>query len=64
MKDEELQKLLKRAPFHAPGRPYMSRHDRAAQFMPFKSLNEYHDQVSQKEKELLEEDERIIWEDY
>ncbi len=24
--------------FHAEGRPYMSKHDRAGQFMPFKSL--------------------------
>lgn len=56
MKDEELEKLLERKAFHAPGQPYMSMSARAAQFMPFKSLNSYHDQVLQKEEDLLTED--------
>ena len=43
--------------FHAPGRPFMSNHDRAAQFMPFKSLKGYDDMVNQKsEKPPLGQD--------
>ena len=40
MKDEE---LLNYSHYHEPGKPYMSMHDRAAQFMPFKPLSRGHD---------------------
>ena len=46
--------------FHAPGRPYMSMQSRAAQFMPFKSLNDYHEEISDKEKEILDDDWQVI----
>ena len=39
------QEIIQLEHFHAPGRPYMSHKDRAAQFIPFKSLNGYHDQI-------------------
>lgn len=39
--------------FHAEGRPYMKNSERAAQFMPFKSLNSYEDMVGAKESEVL-----------
>ncbi|MBR2795547.1 hypothetical protein IKE13_00650 [Candidatus Saccharibacteria bacterium] len=44
--------------FHAEGRPRMSNRERAAQFMPFKSLNPYHDLVGKKEDEILD----VKWE--
>lgn len=41
--------------FHDPKRPFMSRHDRAAQFMPFKSLKAYEEAIADKKKE------RLLW---
>ena len=38
--------------FHAPNRPYLSHIKRAAQFMPFKSLDVYEDQIEQKFHQL------------
>ena len=35
--------LLDHSHYHDPSKPYMSLHDRAAQFMPFKPLNRGHD---------------------
>lgn len=46
--------LTRRPAYHDPERPYMSMHDRAAQFMPFKSLNGYHEQVADKESTVLD----------
>lgn len=37
--------------FHDPTRGYMSNQERAAQFMPFKSLNEYESYVAEKTDE-------------
>ena len=37
---------------HAPNRPYLSHSKRAAQFMPFKSLDVYEDQIEQKFHQL------------
>ena len=42
--------------FHALGQPKMSRHDRAAQFMPFKSLQGYSDAILEEEASLLNEE--------
>ena len=59
--------------FHAPGRPYMSNSERAAQFMPFKSLKGYDDLVDESAEEILGTEERQIvdlesevenWDDY
>lgn len=33
--------------FHAPGRPYMPNSERAAQFMPFKSLKGYDEMIDE-----------------
>lgn len=33
--------------YHAPSRPYMPLYDRAAQFMPFKSLGDAQDEIDQ-----------------
>lgn len=49
--------------FHDKKRPYMSRHDRAAQFMPFKSLKAYENSVTQKKEEVLTRTEREIVDD-
>ena len=45
--------------YHEPGRPYMSGRDRAGQFAPFKSLNDYHTEIGEAEREAM----RDIWED-
>ena len=45
--------------FHAKNKPYMSLSERAAQFMPFKSLNGYHELIDEDEKEVFSE----VWED-
>ena len=39
--------------FHATGKPFMPRSERAGQFMPFKSLNGYHDNISEEEKKIF-----------
>lgn len=44
--------LLELPHFHAPGRPFMSGHDRTAQFMPFKSLTGFDSQIDQKTSAL------------
>lgn len=59
--------------FHAPGRPFMPNSERAAQFMPFKSLKGYDDLVDESAEEILGTEERQIvdlesevenWDDY
>ena len=40
--------------YHDPKRPCMSMHDRAAQFMPFKSLTGYHNQIDDKAMDVLD----------
>ena len=59
--------------FHAPGRPYMSNSERAAQFMPFKSLKGYDELVEDSTEVILDTEERQIvdleskaenWEDF
>ena len=37
------KELLDCPHYHDPNKPYMSMHDRAAQFMPFKPLSRGHD---------------------
>lgn len=39
--------------FHAPDRPYMPMSARAAQFMPFKSLNAYHETIDKTEADMV-----------
>lgn len=41
--------------FHAKNRPFMSRQARAAQFMPFKSLVGYHEQIDKEENEFRDQ---------
>ena len=36
--------------YHEPSRPYMSLYDRAAQFMPYKSLGDAQDEIEQAKK--------------
>ena len=38
--------------FHAENRPYMNMHDRAGQFMPFKSLKGFDEMVDEREFEM------------
>ena len=45
--------------FHEKGRPFMSSVDRAAQFMPFKSLNGYHEIIDEGAEEVFSD----VWED-
>ena len=40
--------------FHDSKRPYMSMHDRAGQFAPFKSLAAYHEEIDKAEKEAYD----------
>lgn len=42
--------------YHEPGRPFMSLHDRAAQFMPFKSLKGYDEMIDEDEKDILNDE--------
>ena len=39
--------------FHDSKRPYMSMHDRAGQFAPFKSLAAYHEEIDEAEREVM-----------
>ncbi|MBQ9180925.1 hypothetical protein IJ135_02420 [Candidatus Saccharibacteria bacterium] len=41
--------LFARPAFHAPGRPFMSLRDRAAQFAPYKSLTGYDEMIKDTE---------------
>ena len=50
--------------FHAPGKPYMSNKDRAAQFMPFKSLNGFEDSIDEETSKIVDADfETIIYDE-
>ncbi len=40
--------------FHDPSRPYMTSHDRAAQFAAYKSLVGYEDMISETTDEILD----------
>ena len=42
--------------FHDPARPYMSIHDRAAQFAPYKSLVGYEEMLATTAEEILATD--------
>lgn len=42
--------------FHDPSRPYISMHDRAAQFAPYKSLTGYDEMIALKAGELLDKE--------
>ena len=42
--------------FHDPSRPYMTMHDRAAQFAPYKSLVGYEEMVSTTAEDILAAD--------
>ena len=50
--------------FHDSKRPFMSMHDRAGQFMPFKSLRGFDDDINDKTKGLLDQEwEKIIYDE-
>lgn len=42
--------------YHAPGKPFMSPRDRAAQFAPYKSLVGYEQMIANKTDEILGSD--------
>ena len=42
--------------FHDPDKPFMSHHDRAAQFAPYKSLVGYEKMITSKTTEILDSD--------
>ena len=44
----EFQDILRLPHFHAPNKPFLSPEKRAAQFMPFKSLDVYEDTIEKK----------------
>ncbi len=44
----EFQDILRLPHFHAPNKPFLSSEKRAAQFMPFKSLDVYEDTIEKK----------------
>ncbi len=46
------QKIIDLPHFHDPKRPHMPNKERAAQFTPFKSLNGYHDTITEKENHV------------
>lgn len=47
-KNFEFQDILHLPHFHAPNKPFLSQEKRAAQFMPFKSLDVYEDTIEKK----------------
>lgn len=51
--------IIKMKHFHASGKPFMSNDDRAAQFMPFKSLNGFEDSISDSAENVLNDE----WQD-
>ena len=46
--NSDFQDILHLPHFHAPNKPYLSSEKRAAQFMPFKSLDTYEDTIEKK----------------
>ena len=51
--------------FHDPKRPLMSMRDRAGQFMPFKSLKGFDDEIDEKTETILSQEwEKIIDDEY
>lgn len=52
----DYQDIIDLPHYHAPGRPYMPMSARAGQFMPFKSLADYHETIQTVESELTKED--------
>lgn len=51
--------------FHDPKRPLMSMRDRAGQFMPFKSLKGFDDEIDEKTETILSQEwEQIIDDEY
>ena len=51
--------------FHDPKRPFMSIRDRAGQFMPFKSLKGFDDEIDEKTEIILSQEwEQIIDDEY
>lgn len=42
--------------YHVPGKPYMSMRDRAAQFMPFKSLKGYDEMLGDIADETMNQE--------
>ena len=51
--------------FHDPKRPSMSMRDRAGQFMPFKSLKGFDDEIDEKTEIILSQEwEQIIDDEY
>ncbi|MBR3319149.1 hypothetical protein IKG06_01420 [Candidatus Saccharibacteria bacterium] len=55
----EYDDIIRLPHYHDPKRPYMSAHDRAGQFAPFKSLDGYHAEIGDAEREAM----RDVWED-
>ena len=45
--------------YHDPSKPYMPASGRAAQFVPFKSLNGYHEEIDKATGEAND----VVWED-
>ena len=54
------EQILNLEHFHQTGRPFMSNRDRAAQFMPFKSLAGFEEKIEEEELSQLLNEERII----
>ena len=50
--------------FHAQKRPFMSMHDRAGQFMPFKSLRGFDEDIEDKTETINSQEwEKIIYDE-
>lgn len=52
---KEYRDILNLPHFHAPGRPFMPNSERAAQFMPFKSLKGYDELVATEESKISDD---------
>lgn len=56
MKEFPYEDIVNLKHFHDPTRPFMPDAERAAQFMPFKSLNEYEDYVKREANDVEKSD--------
>ena len=56
--------ILELEHYHEPGRPFMTSHDRAAQFMPFKSLRGYDELIDADAESILDDEwENIVYDE-
>ncbi|MCR5149846.1 MAG: hypothetical protein K6B52_01310 [Clostridiales bacterium] len=59
MNDKKYGDIINLEHYHAPGRPFMTGYDRAAQFAPFKALTGFEDEINETARFTIENNEAI-----